>query len=209
MTGRPELNLPFRFEDALVTDRLRLRLMSEADVDAVHAYESRDDVCRYLLFEPRDRRAVAERVTEHARHTTLEHDGDYLQLAVERRSDERMIGDIYFTLKKVEHACAEIGWTFHPDHHGRGYATEAAAAALHFGFETIGLHRIVAELDPRNSASIALCRRLGMREEAYFVDDMWFKGAWADTGVYALRETEWRTLRDAEAITPRPSRAPG
>jgi RimJ/RimL family protein N-acetyltransferase len=198
VTGFPELNLPFRFEDALPTDRLRLRMMSEADVDAVHAYQSRADVCRYLLFEPRDRRAVAEWVAQHARHATLEHDGDYLQLAVERRSDGRVIGDIYFTLKKIEHACAEIGWTFHPDHHGQGYATEAATAALRLGFETIGLHRIVAELDPRNAASIALCHRLGMREEAYFVDEMWFKGAWADTGVYALRAPEWRTRHDAE-----------
>jgi len=204
MTGRPELSLPFRFENALLTDRLRLRLMSEADIDAVHAYESRADVCEFLLFEPRDRHAVAEKIAKWAHLTTLERDGDFLELAVERRADGRVIGDLYFTLKHVEHACAEIGWAFHPDHYGRGYATEAATAALRLGFETIGLHRVIAELDPRNAASIALCRRLGMRQEAHFVDDMWFKGAWADTVVYALRETEWR---DA-SITPRPTRAP-
>ena len=48
-----------------------------------------------------------------------------------------------------------------------------------------------AELDPRNTASIALCKRLGMREEAYFVEEMMFKGEWGDTGVYAILEREW------------------
>ena len=53
------------------------------------------------------------------------------------------------------------------------------------------MHRVVAELDPRNTPSIRLCRRLGMREEAHFVQDLWFKGAWADTGVFAMLESEW------------------
>jgi RimJ/RimL family protein N-acetyltransferase len=48
-----------------------------------------------------------------------------------------------------------------------------------------------AELDPCNAASIALCRRLGMREEAYFVEDLWFKGGWGDTGIYAILDREW------------------
>jgi len=195
VTGRPELRLPFRFKETF-TDRLRLRVMTEADIDAVHAYQSRADVCEYLLYEPRDRHAVAEKIAKWSHHTTLEHDGDFLQLAVERRADGQVIGDLYFTLKQVEHASAEVGWAFHPDHHRHGYATEAAMAALRLGFDTIGLHRVIAELDPRNAASVALCRRLGMREEAHFVDDMWFKGAWADTGIYALLENEWRALRE-------------
>jgi RimJ/RimL family protein N-acetyltransferase len=37
-----------------------------------------------------------------------------------------------------------------------------------------------------------VCRRLGMREEAHFVQDIWFRGAWADTGIYAILTGEWR-----------------
>jgi aminoglycoside 6'-N-acetyltransferase len=51
-----------------------------------------------------------------------------------------------------------------------------------------------AELDPRNDASVALCRRLGKREEAHFVEDLWFKGAWGDTGIYAMLDREWRSF---------------
>jgi RimJ/RimL family protein N-acetyltransferase len=47
---------------------------------------------------------------------------------------------------------------------------------------------VLAQLDPRNDASIAL----GMREEAHFVEDLWFKGDWGDTVVYAILDREWR-----------------
>nr|WP_227411821.1 MULTISPECIES: GNAT family protein [unclassified Cryobacterium] len=171
---------------------MRLRLMTEADIDIVHSYQSREDVCRYLLFDPRDRDTVAAKVAEHIRHTRLESDGDYLQLAVERKDDGQMIGDLYITVKSVENDTAELGWTFHPDHHGQGYATESAKALLALAFDTVEFHRVIAELDPRNDASVNLCLRLGMRREAHFVEDLWFKGEWADTGSYAMLAREYR-----------------
>ena len=192
--------LPFHFETPLVTERLVLRLMTPDDADAVHAYQSREDVCRYLLYEPRTHEQVSARVAELARADRLAVDGDHLQLALELRDGEehagQVIGDSFFALSSVEHLRGEIGWTMHPDHTGRGYASEAATAVLDLAFRTLGLHRVHAELDPRNDASVALCRRLGLREEAYFVRDMWFKGEWADTGVYAVLGEEWLSRSD-------------
>jgi RimJ/RimL family protein N-acetyltransferase len=62
---------------------------------------------------------------------------------------------------------------------------------LEIAFNDLGLHRVRAVLDPRNDASVALCKGLGMREEAYFVEDLWFKGAWGDTAIYAILDREW------------------
>jgi RimJ/RimL family protein N-acetyltransferase len=182
------MNLPYAFEP-LRTERLHLRLMTEADVDDIHLYQSREDVARYVPYEPRTRAEVAEKVAKFAAATTLAGDGDFWQLAVEREG--RVIGDVYFTIASVEHETAEIGWSLHPDFQGHGYMSEAARAVLAIAFEKIGVHRVKADLDPRNHASIALCKRLGMREEAYHVEDMWFKGEWADTGIYAILEREW------------------
>ncbi|HYP44382.1 MAG TPA: GNAT family protein [Propionibacteriaceae bacterium] len=195
-----EVALPYRFDQPLLTERLALRLMTLDDVDALHAYQSREDVCRYLLFEPRSRETVAEKVAEHAAADTLDAAGSYLQLALELRGGQaagRVIGDSYFTIVSREHSRGEIGWTMHPDFTGQGFAAEAATAVLDLAFFTLGLHRVVAELDVRNDASVALCRRLGMREEAHFVRDWWFKGDWADTGVYAMLRQEWRQIRAA------------
>jgi RimJ/RimL family protein N-acetyltransferase len=188
--------LPFRFDEPITTERLVLRLMTPADVDDVHAYQSRADVARYQLFDPRTRDEVAAKLIEYAAATTLAQDGDFLQLALELPGSAdtrpRVIGDSFFHLTSVENSRAEIGWTLHPDSMGRGYATEAAEAVLDLAFVRLGLHRVYAELDPRNDPSIRLCRRLGMREEAYFVGDLWFKGGWADTGAYAILDHEWR-----------------
>ena len=61
---------------------------------------------------------------------------------------------------------AEIGWSLAPEARGKGIGTEAAEALLKLGFEDLGFHRIDAKLDALNTASAALCERLGMRLES-------------------------------------------
>jgi RimJ/RimL family protein N-acetyltransferase len=56
----------------------------------------------------------------------------------------------------------ETGWRLHPDHWGHGYATEAAAASLRFGFDEAGLDEIVAYTTTVNHRSQAVMERLGM-----------------------------------------------
>jgi RimJ/RimL family protein N-acetyltransferase len=188
----PSLRLPYEFVAPLRTMRLVLRTMTNGDVDDIHAYQSRPDVCRYLPFEPRTRDEVAEKIAKYSTALVLSGDGDFWQLAIERASDPgRVIGDVYFTIKDAANATCEIGWTLHPDHTGLGYMTEAASAVLEIAFKHLGLHRASAQLDSRNDASAALCARLGMREEAHLIEDQWFKGAWGDTAIYAMLDREW------------------
>jgi RimJ/RimL family protein N-acetyltransferase len=57
----------------------------------------------------------------------------------------------------------EIGWRFVAQSHGKGYATEAARVILAHAFDTLKLPRIVADIDPRNAASIRVAQKIGMR----------------------------------------------
>ena len=83
------------------TARLLLRAMTEADVDDIHSYQSRADVCRYLSFEPRTRDQVADKVALYSAALALNGDGDFWQLAVERAQDPgRVIGDVYFCVNE-------------------------------------------------------------------------------------------------------------
>ena len=75
---------------------------------------------------------------------------------------------------------------------GRGYATDAARAILRYGFETLGLHRVIANCQPENVASWRVMEKLGMRREAHFRqcihrDD----GTWWDEYSYAILEEDW------------------
>jgi RimJ/RimL family protein N-acetyltransferase len=161
----------------------------------VHAYQSDPEVVRFLPYGPRDRATVAERIAEWGERRRVEAEGDYLELAVERREDGRLLGDVYFALRSLQHELAVIGWVLAPGSRGRGYATEAARALLALAFDGMGAHRVMAELDDRNAASAAVCGRLGMREEARFVEDYRTKGEWAGTRVYAVLDREWRERR--------------
>lgn len=186
---------PWDYEP-LRTERLALRLMVDDDLDDVHAWMSDETVTRYQLYEVRSREQVQEHLDKVKDARRLENSDDFVELAITLPGDavdrDRVIGCIYFQLTSVENETAEIGWALTAGYHGKGYAFEAAHAMLEVAFDVMGLHRVTAELDPRNAASVALCTRLGMRHEAHHVEDLMFKGVWADTGVHAILAREWR-----------------
>jgi RimJ/RimL family protein N-acetyltransferase len=174
------------------TDRLLLRPLDPvADVDAVYAYQSREDVCRYIPYYPRTRDEVAERLASDRTRSTIEAEGDVISLAVVVRATGRLIGDVILAWRSVEHRTGEIGYAFHPDHHGNGYATEACGALLDLAFDGLDLHRVIARIDERNPASAAVLRRVGLRQEAVLVENEWFKGEWSTEIDFAILAGEW------------------
>lgn len=184
----------FQPDYPIETERLRLRPFTRGDVDAVFAYRRREDVSRFLLDEPMSRESCAEAVQARVGQASLDKEGDKIFLAVERREDLAMIGELSLILRNEEARQAELGYIFHPDFHGFGYATEAGRAVLALGFDGAGLHRIYARCDARNLASARVMERLGMRLEAHFREHALFKGAWDEELVYAMLEQEWRAM---------------
>jgi RimJ/RimL family protein N-acetyltransferase len=174
------------------TERLQLRPFTRGDVDAVYAYRSREDVCRYLFDDPMSRQTCAETVQARIGQLSLDEEGDRIVLAVERRSDGEMIGEVSLILRSVASRQAEIGYIFHPGVHRQGYATEAARALMAIGFDGAGMHRIFARCDARNLASARVMERLGMRREAYFRGHSMVKGRWDEEFIYAILEEEWQ-----------------
>ena len=175
----------------VTTTRLLLRPLVIGDADRLVAYRSLEEVCRFLPFEPMDSAVVAQRLDKDWSRHAISNEGDSLVLGVELADGGRLIGDVMLRFVSATHRSGEVGWVFHPDHAGRGYATEAAHALLHLAFDELGLHRVVARVDVRNVASLRLCDRLGMRREAHLVENEWFKGSWSDEIDAALLEGEW------------------
>jgi RimJ/RimL family protein N-acetyltransferase len=175
----------------LRSHRLRLRTLTDADVEALAAYRSLPDVCRYVPFEPMDEDAIRERVRDEWSRRTLEDGGDVLQLGVELDATGELIGDLMLFGVTSEHRSGEIGYVFHPAHAGHGYATEAAHRLLHVAFDDLALHRVTARVDAENLPSARVATRLGMRQEAHLVENEWFKGRWADELDFAILEREW------------------
>jgi RimJ/RimL family protein N-acetyltransferase len=183
--------MAFEPDYPIETERLRLRPFTRGDVDAVFAYRQRDDVARYLFDEPMSRESCAEAVQARTTQTAWYEEGDKILLAVERKKDLQMIGEVSLILRNEIARQAEIGYIFHPDFHRSGYATEAARALMQLGFHGAGLHRVFARCDARNEASYRLMERLGMRREAHFREHVLVKGVWDEELIYAIIEDEW------------------
>lgn len=168
----------------VVTERLLLRAWAPGDVDDIHAYRGREDVTRWLMFDAQTRERIAELVPERASRTRVEADQDVVHLVVEREG--RVVGDLTLKWSALQDAQAEIGWIFHPDVQGQGFARESAAALVDVAFDVLGAHRVWAQLDPRNDRSARLAAALGMRQEAHLREESWFRGEWGDLAIWAL-----------------------
>ena len=180
-------------EHPVRTERLVLRPIDPVgDVDAIHAYASREDVCRYIPWTPRTREEVAAWLPRRAA-TTIEAPGTGAALAITLAATGELVGDTMIIWSSEEHRTGELGYVVNPAHAGHGYATEAAGAMLAMAFGRLGLRRMVARIDARHPASAAVLRHLGMRQEAVLVENEWFKGAWSTEIDFALLDHEWRS----------------
>ena len=171
--------------------RLRLRPLTEADVEDLVEYRSIPEVCRYVPFEPQSAQDVITRINGAWSQQTLDQEDDAIIIGAELAESGKLIGDLMVRWLSAEHSCGEIGYVFSPAYSGRGYAGEAAHASLHLAFDDLGLHRVIARVDARNSASARLAARLGMRKEAHLRENEWFKGEWTDEFAFAMLAQEW------------------
>ncbi|MCO5972459.1 GNAT family N-acetyltransferase [Actinoallomurus soli] len=176
----------------IVTERLLLRPYTPEDLDALHDIQSRPEVARYLYWDARGRDEVREALQRKIASSVIGDENGGLQLAVVLPESGTLVGDVVLMWTSREHRQGEIGYVFHPDHGGRGYATEAAEVMLRLGFEGLGLHRLVGRLDGRNTASARVLERLGMRREAHLIQNEIVKGEWTDEVIYAMLKDEWR-----------------
>ncbi|WP_026422503.1 GNAT family N-acetyltransferase [Actinokineospora inagensis] len=182
----------------ITTRRLVLRLFTADDLDALWRIQSREDVTRYLYWGPRTRQEVEEALADRLSWTAVDLEHHRLVLAVTLAATGELLGDVGLHLVSQEHRTVELGYIFHPDHAGRGYATESAREMLRVAFEDLGMHRVIARLDGANTASAGVAERLGMRREAHFVRNEYVRGRWTDELVYALLADEWRSAQVAE-----------
>jgi [ribosomal protein S5]-alanine N-acetyltransferase len=175
----------------LLTERLRLRSFREEDAAALHALEAAPEVMRYRV-------SVASASVEQARgriRATLAVEGTAARrrytLAMATRADDRLIGRCLIHITDVENREGELAWAVERGHWGQGYAPEAAGRLLTFGFDVLGLHRIIAQCHPDNRASERVMQKLGMRREGLLRQRLWVRRTWWDVLLYAILEHEW------------------
>jgi RimJ/RimL family protein N-acetyltransferase len=175
------------------TERLELRVFVADDLEAFMAMHSDPDTVRYVPYPPMSREQAADRLEQIARMTAIDDEAQNLRLALVLPNTGELIGDVSMWCPPHDRQQAEIGFVLNPRFHGHGYATEAVAELLRIGFEEAGLHRIVGNCDARNTASARVMERVGMRQEAHQIQNLYAKGEWTDELDFAILADEWRS----------------
>jgi len=184
----------------LETERLRLRPLELTDEDDVFVYQSDPEIVRYIPWPVRTREQVREALLKYAGRTRMTETGDGILHAIVWKATGKVIGQTNLSIASREDGHGEFGYVVSGAFAGRGIATEASRAVLDYGFTTLGLHRLTARLDARNHASARVLEKLGLRREAMFVENEWFKGEWTSTWVYAMLASEWAAARGSMGI---------
>ncbi len=144
-------------EVVIETDRLRLRMIRQSDLDDLAALFADPDVMRYVGDgRPSDREEAQKALDSIRAHWHREGFGRW---AIEDKQSHEFIG--YGGLRSL-FGTPEVVYHLVKRYWGQGFATEVGRAALKFGFQVKGFERIVAIAKPGNAASIHVMDKLGM-----------------------------------------------
>ena len=175
----PELNGP----------RLRVRPLAAADAAALFAVYSDPAVMRYWSSPPWT--ALSEAEAHIAAELAGFAQGTALALGIERTLDHQLIGTCQFHLFHEPSRRAEIGYALAQSAWGQGFMHEALSLLIRHGFVTLGLNRIEADIDPRNTASAACLERLGFVREGLLRERWIVAGEVSDSRFYGLLRRDW------------------
>ena len=126
---------------------------------------------------------------------------DFEALLVCRQEDLAIIG--FFNLSQIERGAmqsAYLGYAAGKRHAGKGYMREAIRLVLMHAFLTMRLHRIEANIQPGNHASIALARGAGFQREGFSPRYLKISGRWRDHERWALLAEDWRSRADVREM---------
>jgi [ribosomal protein S5]-alanine N-acetyltransferase len=154
-----------------------LRPLTLEDADAVHDWARLPESCRYQAWGP----------------NTYDQTLAFVRSALAAPAGQRVLavladGEVVGTAQLKLHGAStgEIGYGIHPRRWGHGIATAAARELLRIGFAERGLHRIFGTCDPRNVASAAVLRKIGMRYEGRMRGTVHIRDGWRDSDLYAI-----------------------
>lgn len=172
------------------TERLQIRKLELKDLINFYAYRSNPEVTKYQGFDVMD----LEQSRDFIKTNSLKQFGnseEWIQLAIEESKTGQLIGDCAIKLFEHKNKIAEIGMTISHLEQRKGYAKEALRGLMAFLFNEYNVNRIQEIIDTENTASLALIKSLGFKQEGHFIENCYSKGKWTSEYQYAMLKSEW------------------
>jgi RimJ/RimL family protein N-acetyltransferase len=172
----------------ITTQRLVLKKLDLSFKNEVYKYRSDIEISKYQSFKPKN----IEEVENFIRDNTIEFniEGTWFQLGI--LYSGQLIGDFGINFFGPDNTQCEIGYTIAKQHQRNGFGFEAVTGVINFLFAKLNKHRLIASVDPENTASIKLLEKVGFRKEAHFKKSVLICDEWIDDIIYGLLNEEWK-----------------
>jgi RimJ/RimL family protein N-acetyltransferase len=173
------------------TERLILRPPRLSDAEAAYERRRLPEVARYQDWEMPYTRERAEKsiAKVEAMDRPVEGEG-WSVTVVAAEAPDQILGDVYVETRWGGRS-GYFGYTFHPDHWGRGYATEAAQAIVHYLFTDLGVSRVESSLHPDNVPSARVLEACGLIFEGLTRRSFWVGDECSDDMLYGMSSADW------------------
>lgn len=182
--------------EPIESDRLVVRELSKDDREGLMKFVRESEQLRYMLFSMKTGED-ADGFIDLAKKTAADADRRDYYMAVDAKTESGRvyIGSVSLMGDEECAASAELGYFYHRDVWGKGYAVEAARLLVDFGFRKLGLHRVWGKCHSENAASARVMERLGMRFEGTLREHAWMGDHYRSSLVYSILDREWEGLK--------------
>lgn len=186
--------MPFDPTLQLGSARLVLSPIRAADAQALFAIQSDPAGMRYWNHAPwTDLKQAYVQILDDLAALDA---GTQLKLAIREQADGPLLGIVVVFAIDETSRRAEIGYHLAAHAQGKGYMHEALSRFVTYLFDTLRLHRLEAEIDPRNVPSAQVLERLGFQREGLLRERWRVAGEVSDSALYGLLVREWQDRAD-------------
>ena len=182
----------------LLTSRLELRPLRPEDAEALFAIHADPDFMRYWSSPPwTSIDQASDLIRRDLRELAA---GEHLRLGIRQRDGDTLIGTCSLFHLNAQCRRAEIGYGIARPCWRQGYMVEAVSALIGYAFGELQLHRLEADIDPRNLASARSLEKLGFQREG-LLRERWLVGdEVCDSALYGLLAGDWRRAADQPVL---------
>ncbi|MCB1049337.1 MAG: GNAT family N-acetyltransferase [Acidobacteria bacterium] len=175
----------------LPAERLVLRWLVQSDVSDLFEIFSDPQAMRYWSSPPMTDPRQAEQLV--ANIQAFYEQGSLFQWGIQHLTDNRIIGTCTLNHIDLAQGRADVGYALHPQYWGQGLMREALNRLFQYAFLALGLRRLEADVDPRNTPSISILKRMGFQQEGLLRERWQVEGEIQDSAIFGLLRREWES----------------
>lgn len=176
---------------AISTERLKIRRFDENDLAALLAHRNDSELAKYaswdLPFTPTN--AIA--LINQNQFLHPDSPGKNVSLGIELQASRKLIGELSLKTDHIDTTQVEFYIAIDRRYQNQAYASEASVAIFKYLFESRGKNKIKALADARNIRFIEFLKKIGMKQEAFFRENLWHRNKWCDQCLLATLKRDW------------------